>query len=359
MERRVNAGRFEENEGRSLSQSPWPYTHGRFQNGMVGLANGGLTCCVNAVLQSFYLAPEFTSILQRWDQRREVVDWGNIPYGMCRLFDVMQASMSGVVSAEMFLQCLTLNHVKANKQHDAEELFLNIFNLLLDQLQNSDMAEEMKSLYEIKLEEFVNCQCGKVSVKDSSMWSLPLPLSGMGVHRSLKLEDSLKMFFRPQDLTMKNKCFCPDCGVKCPALQGVKLISVPKILNLQLNRFRAPSRRGDYVKKIYSSVTFSEMLNLNNLPISEKAQKCGIGQESWLYQLYAVLTHSGSSVFGHYTVYVKSFKDSQWYHLDDAQVQWEDVTETFGSCDYLWGKTAYMLLYKRVEREEPPPADGH
>ncbi|XP_067907207.1 ubl carboxyl-terminal hydrolase 18-like isoform X2 [Heterodontus francisci] len=306
----------------TLPQSPWSYTCGRFKNGIVGLTNCGLTCCVNALLQSFYLTPEFTSILQRWNQRSEVAVPWNIPYEMCRLFDQMQTSVSGRVSVEEFLHCLTQNRVKVNIQHDAEELFLIIFNLLLDQLQNSRLAEEMKRLYEIKVEGFVECQCGKVSVIDSSMWSLPLPLQEM----------------------QNRGCF--------PL--GFKLISVPGILNLHLNRFRAASSAGGFIRKIYSSVSFPEILNLDQLPLSEKTQKCGNGQECWFYQLYAVLTHAGLSGFGHYTAYVKSFTDSSWYHLDDAcvsRVTWNDVMKTFGSHGSSWDETAYMLLYKRVEQE--------
>uniref|UniRef100_UPI00398E4E9B ubl carboxyl-terminal hydrolase 18 n=1 Tax=Pristiophorus japonicus TaxID=55135 RepID=UPI00398E4E9B len=358
------AGGVREEEGQIVRQSPWPYTHGKFNNGIVGLTNRGLTCCVNALLQSFFLTPEFTSILQRWDQRREVADDRNIPYNMCRLFEQMQASMSGVVSAEIFLNCLTLNRVKAHRQHDAEELFLTVFNLLLDQLLNPEMAEEMKRLYEIKVEEFVKCQCGKMSVKDSSMCSLPLPVVETQSRGSFKLEEALKLFFMPQDLSQNNQCYCSDCDRKCPVMQGFKLVSVPKILNLHLNRFRAPSSSWDFIRKIYSSVSFPETLNLDQLPISEKAQKCGNGQDGWHYHLYAVLTHAGNSIFGHYTVYVKSFKDSMWYHVNDSyvsQVQWEDIRKTFEGRVYSWDDTAYMLLYKRVEQTGAvtSPADGH
>ncbi|XP_067907209.1 ubl carboxyl-terminal hydrolase 18-like isoform X4 [Heterodontus francisci] len=299
----------------TLPQSPWSYTCGRFKNGIVGLTNCGLTCCVNALLQSFYLTPEFTSILQRY----------------LRLF------------------CF-----QVNIQHDAEELFLIIFNLLLDQLQNSRLAEEMKRLYEIKVEGFVECQCGKVSVIDSSMWSLPLPLQEMQNRGCFPLEDALKLFFTPQELTRNNMCFCSDCKMKTPSRKGFKLISVPGILNLHLNRFRAASSAGGFIRKIYSSVSFPEILNLDQLPLSEKTQKCGNGQECWFYQLYAVLTHAGLSGFGHYTAYVKSFTDSSWYHLDDAcvsRVTWNDVMKTFGSHGSSWDETAYMLLYKRVEQE--------
>ncbi|XP_041071415.1 ubl carboxyl-terminal hydrolase 18 isoform X2 [Carcharodon carcharias] len=356
----LTAGRLDKEEGQP--QSPWPYTNARFKNGIVGLKNDGLTCCVNALLQSFYLTPQFTSILQRWDQRGEVVDPGNIPYAMCRLFDQMQASVSGMVSAEMFLHCLRLNHVKVYKQHDAEELFLIIFNLLMDQLRAPEMVKEMKRLYEIKVEQFVKCDSGTVTVKDSSLLSLPLPVREMGHGGVFNLEDALKEFFNPRELTRNDQCFCPDFQREKPAVQGFKLVSVPEILNLHLNRFSVPISPGGMIKKIYSSVAFPENLNLDHLPISEKSQEAGNGQECWLYQLHAVLAHSGFPFFGHYTVYVKSFRDSKWYHMNDSkvsQVSWADVTLTFGGHESKWTETAYMLLYKRVKQEtETPSAAG-
>ncbi|XP_078060901.1 ubl carboxyl-terminal hydrolase 18-like [Mustelus asterias] len=350
----LGAGPVDKDEGQMQPQSPWPYTSGRFKNGIVGLENKGLTCCVNAVLQSFYLTPQFTSILQRLDQKEAVIDRRNIPYVMRQLFDQMQYSVSCVQSVESFLKCLFLNHVKAYRQHDAAELFLSIFNFLMDQFQSQEMAKELKGLYEIKMEQFVSCDCGEVTVKDTSLLILPLPMQEPRHGGHFKLEDTLQDFFKPQELSRNNQWLCPFCARRMPAQQGFRLVSVPEILNLHLNRFCTSSSPYGYTKKICASLRFPEKLNLDHLPISEKTQKCGNGQECWLYQLYAVLAHKGFASFGHYTVYVKSFIDSKWYHMNDSsvhQVNWDDVKQTFGCRDSSWGETAYMLLYKRVKQE--------
>ncbi|XP_048404977.1 ubl carboxyl-terminal hydrolase 18 isoform X2 [Stegostoma tigrinum] len=367
-------------EGLRQLQSQWPYTSGRFHNGLVGLYNDGLTCCVNALLQTFYLTPEFTSTLQQWDQMQNEFDGRNIPYCLCRLFDQMRTSKTGKVSAESFLHCLRLNHVKAYAQNDAAELFLTIFNLLLDQLQTPHIVEEMKRLFEIKVEQFVKCQCDEVTVRDNKFWSLPVPVKETQDGEDFTLEDGLEMFFSSQPVRRNNRCSNHVCKMKSPALQdgaevigkvrrrkedrmwvGFKLISVPEILNLHLNRFRAPSNRGGFMRKIYSLVTFPETLNLNQFPISERSQKYRNPQESWQYQLYAVLVHIGSASFGHYIVCVKSFKDSMWYGLNDSnvfRVNWADITQTFGGPHSKSRETAYMLLYRRVKTEDTIPPSG-
>ncbi|XP_060695519.1 ubl carboxyl-terminal hydrolase 18 isoform X2 [Hemiscyllium ocellatum] len=301
-------------EGPSQLQSPWPYSSGKFKNGLVGLYNGGLTCCVNVLLQSFYLTPEFTSTLQRWDQMEKDVNVRNIPYHMCRLFDQMQTSKSGQVSAEMFLRCLKLNHVKAYTQNDAAELFLNIFNLLLDHLQISAIAEEMKRLYEIKVEQLVQCPCGEVTVKDSRFWSLPVPVNETQCGKDFSLEDGLMQFFSPQSVRSNSRCPNHDCKMKCSKQKSFKLISVPEVLNLHLNRFCA---RDGFTRKIYSSVTFPQTLDLNSLPVSERSQKCGNGQVNWM-----------------------------------------DVTSTFGGHGSTWSETAYVLLYRRMKTEDTKPSSG-
>ncbi|XP_048463490.1 ubl carboxyl-terminal hydrolase 18 [Rhincodon typus] len=348
-------------KGPSQLQSQWPYTSGKFHNGLVGLYNGGLTCCVNALLQSFYLTPEFTSRLQQWDQMQNESDERSIPYCLCRLFDQMQTSKSGKVSAEIFLRCLRLNHVKAYTQNDAAELFLTIFNLLLDQLQTPHIVEEMKRLFEIKVEQFVKCQCDEVTVRDNKFWSLPVPVKETQDGEDFTLEDGLKMFFSSQPVRRNNRCSNHDCKMKSPALKGFKLISVPEVLNLHLNRFCAASNREGFTRKIYSLVTFPETLNLNQFPNSERSQKYGNSQESWQYQLYAVLVHSGWASLGHYIAYVKSFKDSMWYELNDSnvfQVNWADITRTFGGPCSKLTETAYMLLYRRVKTEDTKPPSG-
>jgi Ubiquitin carboxyl-terminal hydrolase len=71
-------------------------------------------------------------------------------------------------------------------------------------------------------------------------------------------------------------------------------------------------------------------------------------QGDLVYELYAVLVHSGSAIGGHYYAYIKSFEDGKWYNFNDSdvrEIQAEDITKVFG--DKNSNATAYMLKYKQ------------
>merc|ERR1712032_144433 len=58
------------------------------------------------------------------------------------------------------------------------------------------------------------------------------------------------------------------------------------------------------------------------------------------YKLYAVVNHSGTLGFGHYTAYgrVGEGPDRQWYHFDDSTVTRADEADVIS-------KAAYILFY--------------
>jgi len=71
-------------------------------------------------------------------------------------------------------------------------------------------------------------------------------------------------------------------------------------------------------------------------------------QGDLVYELYAVLVHSGSALGGHYYAYIKSFEDSLWYKFNDSEVTRMDpgeIKEVFG--DKSQNATAYMLKYRQ------------
>lgn len=70
-------------------------------------------------------------------------------------------------------------------------------------------------------------------------------------------------------------------------------------------------------------------------------------QGDLVYELYAVLVHSGSAIGGHYYAYIKSFEDGKWYNFNDTDVSPmdpEDIQRVFG--DKSQSATAYMLKYR-------------
>lgn len=76
-----------------------------------------------------------------------------------------------------------------------------------------------------------------------------------------------------------------------------------------------------------------------------------------VYELYAVLVHSGGAAGGHYFAYVKDMDSSQWYNFNDAVVKEIDEetvlaaaggSNVSGYMSSMAGTCAYMLMYRKV-----------
>ena len=92
----------------------------------------------------------------------------------------------------------------------------------------------------------------------------------------------------------------------------------------------------------------------------------------WVYELFAVLIHSGSSVgSGHYYAYIKNADSQQWLNFNDSSVSpisVEQVTRAWGgpiaAGTYSYGSSygmssanAYMLMYRKLSLERLQSTD--
>ena len=78
-------------------------------------------------------------------------------------------------------------------------------------------------------------------------------------------------------------------------------------------------------------------------------------QGGYVYELYAVLVHSGSAMGGHYYAYIKSNEDGLWYNFNDtsvSEISPDEIPKVFGDSSGSSGGTAYMLKYRQYN-----PAD--
>ena len=76
----------------------------------------------------------------------------------------------------------------------------------------------------------------------------------------------------------------------------------------------------------------------------------------WVYELYAVLIHSGSALGGHYYAYIKNMSTQKWYNFNDSSVTEVDSFErtvrgAWGGAknNYNSGANAYMLMYRKFD----------
>ena len=82
-----------------------------------------------------------------------------------------------------------------------------------------------------------------------------------------------------------------------------------------------------------------------------------------VYELYAVLVHSGGALGGHYYAYIKNMDTGLWYNFNDSsvsEISVRDVKGAFGGStttasgySYSSSASAYMLLYRYVWFSSP------
>ena len=109
-------------------------------------------------------------------------------------------------------------------------------------------------------------ECGYESASVDKYLDLSLPIrsdsSGGQQIRNSSLEMALENYLKPEKLEGDNQYDCPQCIKKVNAVKGLKLISSPQILTIQLNRFTLDWTTYQMVK-VHERVTFPFVLNMN------------------------------------------------------------------------------------------------
>lgn len=78
------------------------------------------------------------------------------------------------------------------------------------------------------------------------------------------------------------------------------------------------------------------------MPDTEEIDKLLMKRGEWVYELYAVLNHSGAISGGHYYAYIKNLETKKWYNFNDSnvsEISAEKVFEAWG------GKSKYEGVY--------------
>jgi ubiquitin C-terminal hydrolase len=125
--------------------------------------------------------------------------------------------------------------------------------------------------------------------------------------------------------------FCEKCGNLTDATKTFQLWQLPRVLIVQLKRFTCDLTNDT---KMTKKILFDLQLDL-----SEFINKCE-HDPAPLYNLVAVLTHSGTLASGHYTTFAKHLDNEVWYYFDDQRVRQVSPNEVLLS-------DAYVLFYKR------------
>lgn len=355
-------------------------------------------------------------------EEREKKERSSIPLQLQRLFARLQLCDVQAVKTKDLTKSFGWEDADAFTQHDVQELCRVLFDALEKNFQGTKQANLVNELYQGKMKDYVQCkECKHESARVDHYLDIPLVIRGFGETIPVKsVEEALHKFVQPEILDKDNQYNCEKCNKKVDAIKGLKIEKFPYLLTLQLKRFDFDFQTMRRIK-LNDRVTFPLYLDLNpiingkNAPAQKpqspqdeeeegddemEREDKGKGradnqqdsveeisqapQESfdaepdfegpppkvtpehpYVYELFSVMIHRGSSMGGHYYAYVKSFETNKWYEFNDSivsEISVSEVKKAFGGDEdggyslprsvyssYKSNANAYMLMYRQIE----------
>ncbi|XP_017842979.2 LOW QUALITY PROTEIN: ubiquitin carboxyl-terminal hydrolase 47 [Drosophila busckii] len=393
--------------------------------GYVGLVNQAMTCYLNSLLQALYMTPEFRNALYRWEfdndneaknipyqLQKLFLNLQTSPKPSVETTDLTRSF--GWDSTEAWQQhdiqelCRVMFDALEHKFKNTKQANL------ISTLYEGKMNDYVKCL-----------ECNTEKTREDTFLDIPLPVRPFGSSSAYgSIEEALRAFVQPETLDGNNQYLCEKCKKKCDAHKGLHFKSFPYILTLHLKRFDFDYQTMHRIK-LNDRVTFPQTLNLNSFvnrgPAGEQYHMNGtsnvddcstadsgsameednlssgvvttasssqhendlndedegidmssstgksaqLKQEAqagpYLYELFAIMIHSGSASGGHYYAYIKDFENHKWFCFNDQNVSpitQEDIQRSFGgpngsyySSAYTSSTNAYMLMYRQVDHK--------
>jgi ubiquitin carboxyl-terminal hydrolase 7 len=177
----------------------------------------------------------------------------------------------------------------------------------------------------------------------------------MQVRSCARLEDSFEKYIDRELLDGDNQYNADDLG-KQDVYMGVEFVEFPPVLQLHLRRFEYSF---DYDRNMKLNDRFEFPASIDLEPyLAPSADR----SKSLVYDLHAVLVHSGDVSFGHYYAFIRTSAGPQWFEFNDTRVTKvtpdEAIAANFGghvksktwtgysySLDQMF--SAYILVYVR------------
>ena len=212
--------------------------------------------------------------------------------------------------------------MKDEKDKIAVKCFETVKNMY-----EKDYSEVWNIFYGIIVSKLENVETGiTVSMIPEPYFIINLPIPQN--NKSPSLIDCFDLYVEGEILDGDNSINDEQTGRKIAVKKNIMFWSFPNILVIDIKRFNAMNKKNQIM------VDFPiENLNLSKYVI-------GYNKDSYIYDLYGVCNHSGSSLGGHYTSFVKN-ANGKWYHYNDTSVQEVALTNQIIS------SKAYCFFYRK------------
>ncbi|KAL9651994.1 hypothetical protein ABK040_000336 [Willaertia magna] len=314
-----------------------------YKEEFVGLKNQGSLCYLNSLIQSLYHLPVFRRIIFQWryDQKVHGSEEYCVLLQLQKLFARLKLSEHKAIETVNLTKSFGWERTESFIQQDSSEFM----RILLENLINEKIP--IQEIFEGEYRDYVICnKCNYIGGRSTKYMDLQLVIKNMK-----HLDEAIDGFQFEELLCGENQYFCEKCNCKVDARKGLKLTSTPDILTLHLKRFDIDYSTFTRIK-LNNQIVFQPILDMNkHLNTSTNFQSSEINAVTLdshfnIYNLFAVLIHSGGSSGGHYYAYIKIHND--WYEFNDSNVSKIDekqVEKAFGSKDS--HANGYLLMYVR------------
>ena len=217
--------------------------------------------------------------------------------------------------------------ISGDIENEKDKLASQCFNMI-QQMYAKEYSEIWNIFYAVHVSQIISHKTGKClssTPEPYFMLNLSIPQN----NKSPSLIDCLNLYVAGETMEGENAWFNEATGEKESVDKQIKFWSFPTILAIDLKRFNNRSMKNQIL------VTFP----LENLDLSEYV--VGYNKNSYVYDLYGITNHSGNSLGGHYTSFVRVSKSNKWYHFNDTEVK--EVTDLTN----LVTPKAYCFFYRK------------
>jgi ubiquitin C-terminal hydrolase len=337
------------------------------ENGYTGMQNLGNTCFLNSCIQALNHTYEIHEILnkQSVNDRMKIStkpldvqifrDWK-------QLAELMWSG-NGAVNPMQFVK--TVHHIAHKKgidiftgwaQNDVTEFLRFIVNcfhtsiargvkvnisgkpatqtdamaMKCYEMLNINYAKEYSEIqdlfYGIFISEISNVKTGAShSLTPEQYFILDLPIPEK--EDTITLYDCMDEFSKRELMTGENRWHNEKTGEKEDVYKQIRFWNFPKILVIALKRFDASGRKTERM------VNFP----INDLDLSKYVED--YFPNKYMYDLYGICNHMGSTNGGHYTAFVKN-KNDKWIYCNDETVS------LLNNLTQMITPMAYCLFYR-------------